>query len=391
MRIARVANHFPSGGAIGGDLEPNYLYLSRHAAARGHEVHILCGRRPGEPPEEALDGVRIHRVAPLPNRQGYLWGGFAKALVRHAKALRPDIVHGHMSYHFALALRKEKLGVPVLTHFHTVLDGALFMEKPLLFTAAGIRYRTFVHSMLPEYLLLLARSTLVVAVSRFCADRIRHWVPRARIHVIYNGVDTDLFRPGPSTLRERFPGEELVLFSGRAVPWKGLHHLVRAVAHLRRERPVRLLVLGGERPDTAPFCAHLRKMAARWGYRGLTWLPAVPYARMPDYYRGVHVLAHPAFPDASPKALCEALACGTPVVAAGGGGNPEILEGTRNLMFRPGDWRDLMAKLDRVLDGGYGSVKTYPWERCGEGVLRVYEEALAGRRAGRPAANFYEG
>lgn len=103
--------------------------------------------------------------------------------------------------------------------------------------------------------LLHALSTCDAAVSptRFQKDRHPEWA-RARIQVIHDGVDTDLFRPNPSasvtlrSARKNFrPGDEVVTFVARQLePYRGYHTFMRSLPLLQRLRPhAHVVIVGG--------------------------------------------------------------------------------------------------------------------------------------------------
>jgi glycosyltransferase involved in cell wall biosynthesis len=72
-------------------------------------------------------------------------------------------------------------------------------------------------------------------------------VPQERLTVVPVGVETDVFRP-PTT--PRVPGR-IVATASADVPLKGLVPLLEAVAKLRTERDVELLVVGRPKPGGA--------------------------------------------------------------------------------------------------------------------------------------------
>src|SRR5690606_18404663 len=68
-----------------------------------------------------------------------------------------------------------------------------------------------------------------------------HSVPRERLHVVPVGVDQEIFRPLPEV--ERIPGR-IITTASADVTMKGLRYLLEAVAKLRTERHVELVVIG---------------------------------------------------------------------------------------------------------------------------------------------------
>jgi glycogen(starch) synthase len=169
--------------------------------------------------------------------------------------------------------------------------------------------------------------------------------------VIYNGVDTKRFHPGPP-LPEDAPLH--VLFAGRLVVEKGPHTLVEAAARLRAstERELRFTVVG-ERAYPVAYSDGLRARAAALGLtERMVFEDAVRYEEMPALLRRHQVLVFPSnIPEGFPMMLVEAMASGLAVIGTTTGGSAEILhEGITALTFPPDDADALARCLERIRD-----------------------------------------
>ncbi len=149
---------------------------------------------------------------------------------------------------------------------------------------------------------------------------------RGRSGVIYNGVDTALYRPGldASELRGRLglgPGP-IILSNGRLVEQKGFPTLIKALQLVRGEiADAQLVVIG-----RGPLKDELERGAAGLGLKdALRFVSGIPEEEMPLYYNMAEVFALPSYYEPSAVALYEALGCGRPIVATSAGGNPEIV------------------------------------------------------------------
>jgi glycosyltransferase involved in cell wall biosynthesis len=177
-------------------------------------------------------------------------------------------------------------------------------------------------------------------------------VPAERIEVCPPGVDLARFRVDsgspPAAERHR------ILSAGRLVWEKGHQDVLRALSALRRglvgepRRDVELLVVG-----SGPEEARLRRYASELGLDEVVEFRAtVPYASMPDLYSSASALVLASLPTRSWEeqfgmVLVEAMAAGTPVVAAASGAIPEVAGEDADL-FPPGDW----LQLARLLESG---------------------------------------
>lgn len=231
------------------------------------------------------------------------------------------------------------------------------------------------------------RSKAFIAVShRVATDlEIRHGVPRERIRVIHNGVDTERFHPARHSragddLRRRLgvdPDEVLFVAVAHNEQLKGVPVLVDAVGRLARDGlPVRLLICGGSSPAAAPVGR------SRIQRLGLVADPAACYA-------AADVAVQPTYHDACSLVTLEAIASGLPVVTTRANGAAELItSGVDGIVLdRPGDAAALAAALrplvtDRWRRASLGRAARTLAERhtlrsTHEAVIRVYSETLA--------------
>jgi glycosyltransferase involved in cell wall biosynthesis len=141
-----------------------------------------------------------------------------------------------------------------------------------------------------------------------------------RLDVVRPGVDTDRFRPGdrPARLLERLgsPRGPVILTVVGDSPAHDLPTLLRALGSLRHQRRGAFLVAIGT--DGEEHADVVREAGVEDAVR---FVPSVPDAELPDWYRAADVFAiahrNEKPPDAAagiPVALIEAMACGRPVV-----------------------------------------------------------------------------
>jgi glycosyltransferase involved in cell wall biosynthesis len=150
----------------------------------------------------------------------------------------------------------------------------------------------------------------------------------AESKVIPTGVDLSLFRPANKQFARaalKLPQEaRIVLFVGNRIErsiWKD-HNMMRAAfsltAERSRERKLLFVGLGGD--------AHVE----RFGNAELRFIPyQQDWETVARHYQACDLYVHAARADTFPRAVLEALACGTPVVATEVGGIPEQIKGLR--------------------------------------------------------------
>ncbi len=166
-----------------------------------------------------------------------------------------------------------------------------------------------------------------------------------KLTVLGQGIDTTLFAPG-----EEREEAGLVLCAGRISPVKNLATLLHAVARLRQ--PARLVILGKTAgPEDKTCLDGLRRLASdlRIADR-VTFVPPVPPAQLPEWYRRctVHVnLTQAGFGD---KVAWEAMACGRPCLVANTDFAETLGQHAPMLLFRVNDPVDLAVKLEKLLE-----------------------------------------
>jgi len=135
-----------------------------------------------------------------------------------------------------------------------------------------------------------------------------------------------------------------ILTAARLNPWKGVDHLIQAVAQLR---DVRLLVAGD-----GPELPRLRQLAAGLGDR-VQFLGYTPRDRLYLMMQAADYFALYSGYEGLPHTVLEALRVGTPVIASDKGGNPEVLRhGENGLLVAYVDTEALSAALHEAFQPG---------------------------------------
>ena len=176
-----------------------------------------------------------------------------------------------------------------------------------------------------------------------------------------------------------------VLAIGTAEPRKDLPGLVRAFDRLADRHADLALVLAGP-PGWGEDALTASVDRARAGARVVRtgWLEPSALAAL---LQGASVLAFPSLYEGFGFPPLQAMAAGVPVVATRAGSLPEVL-GDAAVLVDVGDDDGLVDALDRALDdpalrqelvvSGTARAASFSWERCGEGLSRLYHDAAGG-------------
>jgi glycosyltransferase involved in cell wall biosynthesis len=177
--------------------------------------------------------------------------------------------------------------------------------------------------------------------SRYLANWYSQRLPRCDVHIITNGVDTDIYRPvwsppDPSLLRAQLnlaTDKKIIMFAGRICREKGVLELIQAFHHLHKLRnDVNLLIIGevrsqGRKGDRrAEYGRQVLELCQPLA-NSCHLLGNVDPAAIHNYYRLADLLVVPSlFEEPFGMVAIEAMAAGVPVLAARRGGLPEFIK-----------------------------------------------------------------
>ena len=382
MRIAFVHKRFGLEGGTERMLEA----LVRGLSARGHDVHVFCGRL--DPRFNRSRVATFHAlpfVGPTPGLRALMLLVVAALIVRR---LRFDAVV-HLGRTGPLDVYRAGGG----SHrtFHDLLRARASTGWQRLRLALSLRHRI---ALAHERRALTAGGLVVVPSQRARQDLLDAYGPLATgVFVIPNGVDLDRFHPKGRRLffaEQRdalsFGPEELVLlFVGSDFWRKGLDRALAALARLGPpgEEP-RLLVLGDD-PRRMEFEALARSLSVRHRVTFLTHHPS------PErLYATADLLVLPTRHDPYANVTVEALASGMPAVTTEANGAVGEL-GTSDALCvvrEPDDPEALAAAIRAMLDPArlpeLRSAARQVAEAAGEAAfIAAWEETLTGVPARR--------
>lgn len=391
-------------------------YLSRALAEAGHRVEVISGepypelddpvglvKLPGLNLYAADNHVTALRPRHLRSRTdtfewlSMLTGGFpepytfGRRLQRHFAAghgRHYDLVHDNQCLSWG-TLALQQRGVPLVTTIHH----AITWDRDIaLAHARGWRHRLLIrrwHNFLRMQSQVARRLHHIVTVSerskRDICDAFR--IPPERVHVIYNGIDTEIFRPMPEVPRRRW---QLVTTASADQPLKGTQYLIPAFATLCQQFPELRLVFVGKPKPGGTTDALIDRLGVRDRIEFRHGLAPEEFRRL---YAESTVAVVPSEYEGFGFPAGEAMACGLPVVSTDGGALPEVVGDAGHLVpvKNPAALAravgellaDPAAQAELGRRGRQRIVERFCWSRTARALGALYREVMGESPGGR--------
>jgi len=396
-------------------------YLAREWRAAGHDVHVIAGPplpdlEPGIPlhviPNQNVFGSRfrewaargdarrlltplnlwelgVSRIGVFPEMQSFglrLLMRWRQLQSRH----RFDVVFDNQCLSWGL-LGLRATGVPVVSAIHHPLHidrEADFAIDPRL----GKKIKRTLYFPLLMQQLVAPRLDKIVTVSEASRREIERYfgIPEKKVAVVYNGTDTDVFRPVEGVEKETD-----LIFVGRTEDRKkGIGTLLEALCHL--PDTVTLKIVDGRIPENGLVPRLIRKH--RLENRVVFQSRFLEVAKLVREYSTGRIAVVPSFFEGFGFPASEAMACGLPVVANAAGALPEVVGtgGEAGRLVPPRDARalasaiaDVLAEPERAARMGRAArarvQRIFRWKDTAAHLVEVFEDT---RRAAhrRPRA-----
>ncbi len=388
-------------------------HLTRELVALGHSVEVFSG-----PPWPELDegvgftavrGLDLYRDPDpfrIPARSEFtsladvaefavmMGGGFGEPLaysLRIEKILKGrradfDIIHDNQCMGTGI-LKLHREGWPVLETLHHPIT----VDRRIALDHAETAWKRFNtkrwFSFLRMQVRVVKQLPAVLTVSHnskvdICAEM---RVPLERLTVVPVGVDHTVFRPYDDVVKRK---GRLIVTSSSDVPMKGLVPLLEAIAKLRAERDIDLIVIGQPKANGRVALA-----MERLGLSDIvTTISGVTDEQLARLYGEAEVAIVPSLYEGFSLPAIEAMSCGVAVVATTGGALPEVVgvSGETGLLVEPNNPDALVGAIAQLLDdaelrarlGSAGRervIERFTWQVTARGTELCYDAILSHR------------
>lgn len=390
MRIALIcSDRAPCPPVRGGAIQ---LLISRLAPlfARTHEVTVFSVADPELATVETVKGVRYER---------YPKNRFFESVCRRLGEEAFDIIQVYNRPAWVPSLREAAPDAAIILSMHNLVCETVKVTPEE--ADKGIR-----------------QADLILAVSRFVADHTVQKAPEAagKTRVLYTGVDLSEYAPlwtkrgrkWRKQIRKRHrigDREQVILFVGRLVPYKGCHLILKAMRKIvkpdgkRPRRNVKLLIVGSKWYADNGKDAYIRKLErlARNLSDHVRFASFVPVDEIPKYYSAADLfICASQWKEPLARVHYEAMAAGLPIITTRRGGNHEVVRNGRNGLVikeyrNPGQFAKevnrLLSDPRRMRKMGVAGrelvEKIYNFERMAEDLESIYAALAAGTNGRR--------
>lgn len=203
-----------------------------------------------------------------------------------------------------------------------------------------------------------------------------------RLTVVPVGVDHEVFRPYDDVVKKK---GRLMVTTSSDVPMKGLVPLLEAIAKLRAERDIDLIVIGKPQPQ-----GRVANALERLGLTDVvTTITGVSDEELARLYGEAEIAIVPSLYEGFSLPAIEAMSCAVPVVATTGGALPEVVgvSGETGLLVEPNNPDALVEAIGRLLDdaalrerlGAAGRervIERFTWQVTAKGTAACYDAIL---------------
>ena len=331
----------PMGGSVERVVEKVVPKLVPHMDAR---IYGRVGRR--LPARGKLAGVTVERF-PGADKARYF-----NQVCRRLSVYRPQLIQVENRPRWIPRLKRLFPDSRIWLNLHSTT----FINSPFINSIQGQR--------------CLQAADRILVNSEFLGDYIKNQVPAVsdKIKVNHLGVEAERF-PGRSTTQgltmrreeralRKWEGRRIVLFVGRLIPQKGVHHLLAALPAIVSKAPDVLVVIVGSAlygsPRITGYVKQLHDQARRWS-KHVHFQPYVPHNEIPRWFAMADIAVVPSIGRESFGLVnVEAMAAELPVVATRAGGMKEVVvDGVTGYLISP-DYpsveSELASRISYLLD-----------------------------------------
>lgn len=388
-------------------LQINAVYGVGSTGVIVRDIHNLClkeglesyvayssfggGERPKGVSVGKTLGKKVHALlCRINGKQAYFSSGSTRKLLTYIKSLAPDVVVLHNLHSNYIHLNKllsflarEEIRTVIVLHdcwfftggcFHYTsvgcdrwLHGCGHCPKKKMDTVAYLMDRSAkIFEDRKKYLSAIKNLTVVGVSEWISQEAQKNFLGEKKVTYIHNGVDSEIFQPTASTLREKYHLQDRFVILGLASKFflpKNQETYERIVSSLHSDETLVLLGCTSEQSKNLP--------------NGVLGLPFIRgREELCQVYSMADVFVNCTREDTLPTVNLEAQACGTPVVTYANTGARETVDGACGFAVENGNAAEMIEKIALVKQYGKNAFS----ESCRDWIVTHFDKNMNYRK-----------
>jgi L-malate glycosyltransferase len=338
IRILMLNYEFPPLG--GGAANANYYLLKELAKEKDLVIDLVTSSVGKFKKEKFSQNITLHRLDIGKDKNNL-----------HYQTNKDLLVYSLKAYFYSKKLVKKN-NYDLVHAWFGIPNGfiALLLGKPYIVALRGsdvpfynTRFKVF-DKLFFQHLskLVWERAKVVTANSQGLKELAQKIAPKQKIEVVYNGVDTNFFKPDSPVAKKN-----IILFVGRLIERKGVNYLLEAFSQINfKKRESWQIWLVGEGPEKD----NLESLAKR-----LKIVPQVKFLGrkskegLVKIYNQAKIFVLPSLNEGMSNTILEAMACGLPIITTSVGGSKELIK-NNGLIVKPKSGKELMQAIKEYID-----------------------------------------
>jgi glycosyltransferase involved in cell wall biosynthesis len=388
MRILFFNYEYPPLG--GGAAYASQNILKVYSKLDNLEVDFITSSLDSNYHQETIgQNIKVHRLPIGKNENNYTY-----------QSQKDLLVYAWKAYFFSkkLAEKAKQAAEPYsLTHsFFSVPCGFISLllyyhfKLPYIVSLRGSdvpgyseRFSFLYNFLKPLIVFIWKKAGAVIANSSMLKDLALKSNQNQKIGIIYNGIDTEIFRPSE---QPKDSHKFIILCASRLSRRKGFNYVIDAFYKISSKYPqAELIIAGGEGNAEKELKDQVKKfkLENKVSFTGLV----TPNTEFLKYYQRADVFVFPSLNEGMSNNMLEAMASGLAVIMTPTGGAQELVkDGINGYLVKFKDSNDIAEKLERLINNldlcrnmGWESRKiaqNLTWGSVAKKYYNLYEEVI---------------
>ncbi len=226
---------------------------------------------------------------------------------------------------------------------------------------------------------------VIICVNNEYLPIYKQWgIDEKKLVMIPNGIDTNKFSPGPSSIKKKLGCKHLLVYWGRLGYQKNIAFLIDAFKTIKT--PNTKLAIIGKGPD-------LKKLQALAGDSDNVLFPGyLPDDKLLEYARGADIAVLPSRGESWGLVIGEAMACGLPVISSDVGMAQELLGDGRGIILKKETTEGFAGAIDALLSDKKNAqvmgkkarsfiVDRYSWDQVTGKIEELYQQVISSKHS----------